>query len=125
MLKIFYHVKYKKDLYYADERISARCVSMPFIPFSHITIDMESENKEVLLMHELEHAKQYLYTLTLHPYLYRYSKKYRLWAETKAYKKQLEYVTDKEWYILLYAIYLSTLYNLNISAYEAYERLRA
>ena len=45
---------------------------------------------EGLYQHELTHVKQWFLTLTLHWFLYRI-RRYRLWAEARAYHKQMQY----------------------------------
>lgn len=44
--------------------------------------------------HELEHVRQWWVTLTLHSFLYLFSRRYRLWAEAKAYRKQMRHVNS-------------------------------
>lgn len=68
-----------------------------------------------ILEHELTHCKQFYRTLSIHVWLYKFSEKYRLNAEVEAYKKQLEFYADKEFYIGWMAIAIATKYKLNVS----------
>lgn len=68
-----------------------------------------------LLEHELTHCKQFYRTLSIHVWLYKFSAKYRLSAEVEAYKKQLEYHTDKELNIDWMAKAISERYDLDVS----------
>lgn len=40
--------------------------------------------------HEYEHVRQWYVTLFTHSILYKFSRKYRMWSEAKAFAKQLE-----------------------------------
>jgi len=57
-----------------------------------------------LLEHEKVHIRQWWRTLGLHSLLYLLSKRYRLWAEVRAYRRQLEYSPE---HLDLYATWLS------------------
>jgi hypothetical protein len=70
--------------------------------------------------HELEHVKQWCVTLTLHPLLYKFSKKYRLWAELRAYKKQLKHNPENR---VTYAGFVATRYGLDLWPNDVYEML--
>lgn len=76
-------------------------------PFTYYTDDMEAwqggyafgpvikirlkyRDDEGIYQHELTHVKQWLTTLTLHWFLYRI-RRYRLWSEVQAYRKQMLY----------------------------------
>jgi len=69
-----------------------------------------------LYHHELFHVKQWFATLGLHPLLYLLLPKYRLWSEVKAYKVQLKYSVGRA---PLFASYIATRYNLDVSEAEA------
>jgi hypothetical protein len=89
------------------------------------------KNNKGLYMHEYEHVKQFyiawaitsillgyfypvmiLFGFFTHGVLYTFIKKYRLWSEVKAFRKQIAVNGDTVDY---YAKTLSTSYNLNIS----------
>lgn len=78
-----------------------------------------------LLAHEIVHVKQWFLTLGLHSLLYRFSKSYRYLAEIKAYRKQLTYVqgNEKSDVALIFAKFISTRYNLNVTKEEAFKDL--
>lgn len=65
-----------------------------------------------LYRHEIEHVKQWFVSLGAHPILYALSKRYRLWAEVKAYRVQLKSSPGKE---NLFAGFIATKYRLDIS----------
>ena len=74
-----------------------------------------------LLEHEKVHVRQFWRTLGLFGIGYLLSKKYRLKIEVEAYKEQLKYYpTDKK---ALFAYYLATKYNLDITQEEALKLL--
>lgn len=74
-----------------------------------------------LLEHEKVHVRQFWSTLGLFGIPYLLSKKYRLKYELEAYKEQLKYYpTDKK---AIFAHYLATKYNLNITQEEALKLL--
>ena len=54
-------------------------------------ISVEDDAPIYVYQHELEHVKQWYITLALHPILYYFSKRYRLWSEVNAYKKSIKY----------------------------------
>lgn len=57
-----------------------------------VTIHPKYEADEGIHAHELEHVRQWWVTLTLHSLLYLFVRRYRLWAEAKAYRAQMRYV---------------------------------
>lgn len=74
-----------------------------------------------LLEHEKVHVRQFWSTLGLFGIPYLLSKKYRLKYELEAYKEQLKYYsTDKR---SLFAHFLATKYNLDITQEEALKLL--
>ena len=76
-----------------------------------------------LLRHEQTHQRQWVWTLGLHPLLYRFSRRYRLRAEVEAYQRQANwYIEDRR---PLFAKYLAEKYKLDISEAVALELLRA
>ena len=87
-----------------------------FSPLVFVLIKEKSRSDEALHQHELEHIKQ-AYRLALLPYaiLYLLSKRYRLWAEVKAYRVQIKAglrLDSAAWY-------LSKNYRLGITQDEA------
>jgi len=60
------------------------------------------------------------------PLLYNISSRYREWAEVRCYKRQLNYppANGEDQYRQLYAEFISTGYNLNITKEEALEKLQ-
>lgn len=65
-----------------------------------------------LYQHELLHVKQWFCTLTLHSLLYLAFPSYRKWAETQAYRKQLDYSSNKREDTKLFASFICNHYNL-------------
>jgi len=50
----------------------------------------EYRDDKGLLVHELEHVRQWwMHGLTIHDLLYLFVRRYRLWAEVQAYRKQV------------------------------------
>lgn len=72
-----------------------------------------------LLEHEKVHVNQFWRTLGLNGLFYLFSKNKRLQYELEAYKKQLEFETNKSLAKKVFANYLSTNYNLNITYEDA------
>lgn len=70
-----------------------------------------------LLEHEKVHVRQFWSTLGLFGIPYYFSKKYRLKYELEAYKEQLKYYKEDK--RSLFAYYLSTKYDLDITHEEA------
>ena len=69
-----------------------------------------------LLQHELTHVKQsYRLFFLFSSLLYLLDDDYRLYAEVEAYCKQLEYSQDKDADVDLFAWFISTKYDLNVS----------
>lgn len=81
-----------------------------------IFIRPDYKNDIGLLEHEKVHVLQWKRTFGLHSYLYLFSKSYRLKSEVEAYKKQLEYSPNSA---ELFAKYIATMYNINITQEEA------
>ena len=52
-------------------------------------ITLEVDAPGYVYQHELEHVKQWYMTLGLHGLLYKFSKRYRLWSEVRAYKQSI------------------------------------
>lgn len=120
-----YIVRYEKNLRDKHgDKADALARPYPFIPFVLIKIDADKDDKESLLMHELEHWKQHLMTLMLHPILYNVSQRYRLWAEIQAHKKELEISKNKEKDARKYAYSIANKYGIEgVSQEEVYKRL--
>lgn len=57
-----------------------------------VTIHPKYEADEGIHAHELEHVRQWWVTLTLHALLYLFVRRYRLWAEARAYREQMRHV---------------------------------
>lgn len=94
-----------------------------------------------LLAHEEEHVKQFwamwlvgflltfwispffwIFSCTTHSLLYLLSSKYRLWAEVKAYRKQMQVNSNKD--LETCAEYLATAYKLKLSTREAIDMIQ-
>ena len=83
-------------------------------------------NDQGILEHEKKHVEQFWRLPIISGWLYRLSKKYRLWAEVQAYREQLKYlpaIGSIEKYRQMFAIFISTRYKLKISNSEVYRRL--
>jgi hypothetical protein len=120
-----YIVRYEKNLKdkYGD-KVDALARPYPFLPFVLIKIDVAKEDRESLLVHEKEHWKQHLMTLTLHPLLYNYFDWYRLWAEIRAHKRELEISADKEADATRYALSIANKYGIKgVRPIDVYRRL--
>ena len=77
-----------------------------------ILIRPQFKNDVGVVEHEKVHVKQFWRYWGLFPFLYLFSKTYRLKFEVEAFKKQLEFNPSA---IGLYAKGLSENYNLNVS----------
>lgn len=91
-----------------------------------IRSDGDPVQLEALELHELEHVRQCYMTLGLDPILYTHSAKYRLWAESRAMRKQLDYLNQHDPagdHISMLAGQLSANYFLDISPDEALQIL--
>lgn len=79
-----------------------------------ILIRPASRTDDPVHAHELEHARQWWMTLGLHWLLYPLSRRYRLWAERRAYDAQLAASpeADRERLRALFAAHLATWYGL-------------
>ena len=73
-----------------------------------------------LLAHEKTHVRQFWRTPFLHWCRYKKNAAYRLTCEVDAYQVQLKSSPGNEW---VYAGFISTKYNLNITRQEAYALL--
>jgi hypothetical protein len=76
-----------------------------------------------LRKHEEVHLRQFLSTYGLFWAFYLLSKKYRLNAEVEAYKEQLRWYDDDR--TVMFAVYISTKYKLNISVEAATALLKS
>ena len=66
---------------------------------------------------EMMHVRQWFWTLFTLPILYWLFPKFKLWAEVKAYRKQLQYYADdRSWQ---FAGFIATKYGLKITQYDA------
>lgn len=75
-----------------------------------------------LLAHELTHVRQWYATLGPHSLLYLVSRRYRLWAEVRAYRIQAcHYPDDRR---PLFARFIAANYGLNVTVDAALEALR-
>ena len=86
----------------------AGCANGPII-----RIHKDWKNNVAILEHEKEHVCQWWKTLTLHSFLYLFSKRYRLWAEIQAYVRQYDYLQDKTNIDWIYKA-IATKYKLNL-----------
>jgi len=107
-------------IYYTDgvPSGSAGCANGPVI-----RIRPAYKNDKGLLFHEIEHIRHWWYSLGFSSILYLLSKRFRLWAEVKCYKVQLEYAADRDLARRTYALRLAAHYNLGISVSEALDAL--
>ena len=122
---------------------SGGCARGPFV-----FVREKYKDDKGLIAHEYEHVHQWLvlsalgipvavllyalgllqyisYTpmfMLLHPLLYKFIPKYRLWAEVQCYKLQASY--DKVDTLPFFAKVIATKYNLEISADKVLELLR-
>lgn len=76
-----------------------------------------------LLEHEKVHVNQFWRTLGLNGLFYLFSKEKRLQYELEAYKKQLEFESNKSLAKIVFANYLTENYNLNITFDDALKLL--
>jgi len=81
------------------------------------------KNDKGLEAHEAEHVRHWWYSLGFSSILYLLSKRFRLWAEVKCYKVQLEYAADRDLARRVYALRLAAHYNLGITISEALDAL--
>lgn len=116
---------------YVEEKIKSHigyvrgaCYNKVFRPHSVIKIREKYIDDEGLYWHEVEHVKQHLKTLTLHPWLYEHFRPYRFWSETRAYVKQLEHSDDIERDIKKYAKSIAKDYFVAATAEEVEATLR-
>ena len=75
--------------FYTDRRLKDWQAGATFGPV--ILIRPKYREDVGLLEHEKMHVKQWWFTLGLHALLYWLSKRYRLWAEAKAYAEQMRW----------------------------------
>lgn len=107
--------------FYTDKFIpdfAAACARGPVI-----FIRPKYKEDKGLLEHEKTHRMQWILTLGLHSLFYLFSNTYKLWSEVEAYKKQLQYYSDDR--ADLFAGFIATKYNLNISKENALKLLRS
>jgi len=114
---------------YTDVKGPKNAMLWSFLCFMYVRIEPEYEHDIGLYEHELEHCKQNVRSLFLHPLLYIFCKRYRLWCEVKAYALQVNvYVyaseTERIQMINLFSTYISEWYKLNITFLEARTALR-
>jgi hypothetical protein len=82
-----------------------------------ISILHKYKGDQGLLEHEKCHVRQWFMLLGIgHALLYRFSKRYKLWAEIQAYKIQLKYNPAN---LPIFALYLATHYGLDLIPDEA------
>lgn len=106
-------------VFYTDRFIPQKYSARAIGPI--ILIRPSYKGNKGLLEHEKVHVRQFWSTLGLYGIPYMLSKKYRLKCELQAYKEQLKYAdTDKR---SLFANYLATKYNLDITQEQAYKLL--
>lgn len=91
-----------------------------------IKIAEKYRDDQGLLEHELEHFRQFLVTGTMMKLLYLVNKKFRLWSEVMAYRRQLKFppaAEDSPRYRAKYAGFISNRYKLKTSVATAMELL--
>ena len=74
-----------------------------------------------LYKHELKHVKQWLCLYLFHSLLYKFSKKYRYWAELKAYRVQLK---ENPEHVETFAGYICDHYDLDVDKQKVIDELR-
>jgi hypothetical protein len=84
-----------------------------------ILVRPEHRDNKPLIEHEKVHVHQFWRTLGLNGMFYLFSKKKKLEYEVEAYKKQLSIEKNPEYAKELFALWLSTNYNLDITKEEA------
>ncbi len=81
-----------------------------------VRIRPKFKGDEGLLQHELTHVKQsYRLLILFQSLLYLLDDDYRFHAEVEAYRKQLQYSQDRDADVDLFAWFISTKYDLNVS----------
>jgi hypothetical protein len=105
---------------------TAGAANGPVIRIRHKYGDPKGLHDEGLHQHELEHVKQWYFTLGLHPLFYWLWKPYRLGAEVRAYRVQMQHRNSWGGKLRIEeaAAYLSNSYKLNISVEEAIKELK-
>jgi hypothetical protein len=89
-----------------------------------IRIRPRYRDDEGIHQHEIEHVRQWYASFMLpHALLYPLVDRYRLWAEVRAYRKQLACYPDDR--APLFAAFIATHYSLKISESDALTLLRA
>lgn len=68
-----------------------------------------------LLVHELEHVRQWWVTLGLHSILYLLSRRYRAWAEARAYAAQIDATDEAHWTVAKAAAVMARGYDLRMT----------
>lgn len=76
-----------------------------------------------LIEHEKVHVRQFWRYFGMSGLLYMFSKKYRLKFEVEAFRRQLELVREPQSAKKLFAFYLASNYNLDITKEEALKLL--
>ena len=110
------YLKFVTD-WFIPKRFGA--VTIAFI----ILIRPKYKNDIGLFEHEKVHVHQFWRSLGLFGLMYRFSKKKRLQYEVEAYRKQLEYETNKKASKKIFADFIANNYNLNITSKEALKLL--
>lgn len=101
--------------FYTDRFIrenSAACARGPLI-----FIRPKCKKDEGLYQHEMEHVKQWVFTLTLHSLLYLLVPRYTLWSEVRAYSVQAAYYEEDR--RPRFARFIAENYGLKITEDEA------
>lgn len=96
-------------VFYTNRFVPERAAGCARGPFIFIRPEYKSDIG--LLEHEKIHVRQWCRTIGLHSFLYLFSKQYRLKSEVEAYREQLKYSPREA---DLYALFISTNYNINI-----------
>lgn len=77
-------------------------------------------NDAGILAHEIEHVRQFWMFSLFHCIAYGRLDRYTLWCEVHAYREQLKHcLNDKEKKLNLFASFIATKYNLNITEQDA------
>ncbi len=90
-----------------------------------VRIRPHHKDDQGLLEHELVHVRQsYRLFFLIHAVLYLASKRYRLYSEVEAYRKQLWYSLNIDYLRGQFAGFIAEKYNLDITKEQALELLQ-
>lgn len=86
-----------------------------------VRIRPKYKNDVGLLAHELEHVRQWWVLPLISDFMYLFSKRYRMWAEAEAYRKQIKAYPseDRNRFAAKAVFFLMQKYNLDLSTEKA------